>query len=388
MKDSRPHVLIFIDWFLPGYKAGGPIRSVANLVEALKGKYRFSIVTTDRDLGDEEPYAGIESQEWIEREGYRIWYCSPDHRSYRHIRNHIFEEPFDILYVQSMFSLSFSFFPVWTCQALKPEARVVLAPRGMLHKGALGLKSRKKKLFLWAFRLLRLDKGSVFQATDDQEVLDIQDVFPGSKVEVAENMARPELPLSKMVDKETQKLRIVFLSRITVKKGLDLLLKALLSVKGDVELDLFGAQDEPEYWANCQELISKQPSNVQVNYHGTVEPGDVASTLQSYHAFAMPTLGENFGHAIFEALAAGRPVVISQNSPWRGLAGQKAGWDLPLEVGAFSKALQDLIDMDQNEYDLWSAGARQMAAEYLDRPGRLESYAKLFELPEDTSKNP
>ena len=52
-------VLVTIGSYLPGYKAGGPIRSVANLIDALGNDFEFHVVTSDRDLGEEKPYDNI-----------------------------------------------------------------------------------------------------------------------------------------------------------------------------------------------------------------------------------------------------------------------------------------------------------------------------------------
>lgn len=381
---DKPRVMIFIDWFLPGYKAGGPIRSVANLVEALQDQYEFLIVTTDRDLGDAEPYSGIETEAWIDRGNCKVWYASPNHQSYRHLRNLVFNTEFNILYTQSMFSLKYTLFPLWTCRALRPEAKMVLAPRGMLHAGAIGLKSRKKKLFLRVFKLLRLHKSIVFQATDEQEIQDIRKWFGEVEIEEVKNLPRPVLPESNDLNKIPGVLKLVFFSRITIKKGVHQFLEALKDQKAQVEVDLYGVQDEPEYWERCSAIIASLPENIQVTYAGTVAPEETASTLQRYHALVMPTLGENFGHAIFEALAAGRPVLISDKTPWRGLEVKKAGWDLPLDKpGLFAQQIADLAEMDQTEWTSFAVGARQHAADYMQELDAAKAYSGLFSPPKN-----
>lgn len=367
MAERKKHILIFIDWFEPGYKAGGPIRSVAHLIAALHTEYDFSIVTTDRDLGDEEPYPGIETQEWIQRDHYKIWYASPDHRSYRHIRNRIFEAEYDILYVQSMFSLRFSFFPLWTSRALTPDAKMILAPRGMLHAGALGFKTRKKRLFLRLFRLLQLHKSVTFQATDAQEETDIRQTFGEVDIHLAPNLPRITLPPAADLPKEPGSLRLVYFSRLSEKKGLHLLLESLRKQTAAVTLDLYGVKDEPEYWARCEALMAELPENVSVDYKGTVPPEKASATLQEYHASVLPTKGENFGHAIFESLAAGRPVLISDQTPWRGLEAEQAGWDIALgDHTGLEKALDKLAGMDAAAWQVWSAGARRLAESYVE----------------------
>jgi hypothetical protein len=58
---AKPRVLVFVDWYLPGYKAGGPIRSVAALVRSLRDHCTFSIVTSDTDATERTPYPGVRS---------------------------------------------------------------------------------------------------------------------------------------------------------------------------------------------------------------------------------------------------------------------------------------------------------------------------------------
>ncbi len=93
----------------------------------------------------------------------------------------------------------------------------------------------------------------------------------------------------------------------------------------------------------------------------------------------LPTLGENFGHAIFESFAAGRPVLISDKTPWRGLAAKKAGWDIALEdEKAFIAAVQQAAGMGQEEFNEWCDGARQLAEKVTKETDLKQHYLKLF----------
>ena len=69
----------------------------------------------------------------------------------------------------------------------------------------------------------------------------------------------------------------------------------------------------------------------------------------------MPTLGENYGHAIFEAMTTGVPVMISDQTPWRNLEQMKVGWDIPLQMkDKFREAITQAAGWNQEEYDEWS----------------------------------
>ena len=66
---------------------------------------------------------------------------------------------------------------------------------------------------------------------------------------------------------------------------------------------------------------------------------EVLSALSGHDLFFLPTLGENYGHVIHEALLSGSQVLLSDQTPWRGLTEAGLGWDLPLEgKGAFAAA--------------------------------------------------
>ncbi len=101
--------------------------------------------------------------------------------------------------------------------------------------------------------------------------------------------------------------------------------------------------------------------------------------MRDHHILALPTQGENFGHAIFEALSEGKPVLISDQTPWRNLRPQNAGWDLDLhQPQLFSQALQEAINWNYETYSLWSEAAYLLASQYADQSKLIEQYKKIF----------
>lgn len=171
---NKKHILIFIDWYLPGYKAGGPIRSCANLVARLKPFYDFSIVTRDTDFGEKEPYQNIKSNEWLEVEhGVRAYYISTDQMNGATVKK-LMKGNYDVLYLNSLFSYFFTIIPL---AFNKKIPHVVVAPRGMLGQGALSIKPFKKQLFLKTSRLMRLYSDVTWQASTELESEEIKNVF-------------------------------------------------------------------------------------------------------------------------------------------------------------------------------------------------------------------
>lgn len=340
MKDlasSRPVILTFVRYYLPGYKAGGPIRTIANLVDALGDELDFRIVTSDRDATDTEAYSGLTTDgTWTQVGKARVLYLSPTQKGLRRITRILRETPHDVLYLNSFFDPVFTQKPLLARRLrLAPKTRCIIAPRGEFSEGALKLKAWKKKTFRLAARTIGLYGDVEWQASSEHEEDDIRRTMGSVARRIKVAIDLPDMTLREpppfIPRMEGEPLRIVFLSRISPMKNLDFALAVLRQVKVPVRFDIYGPiRDEP-YWARCRKMIAQLPAHMEARYRGSVEHDRVASVLVEYDLFFLPTLGENYGHVIFEALAAGTPVLIADTTPWRELAEAGVGWDLPLE---------------------------------------------------------
>ena len=378
---TRPAILLFIEYYLPGYKFGGPIQSVANLVSLLKEHYAIYIVTRDRDYRDTVAYTGIPVNQWLVRDGYQIQYLSPSNTTIRHIRALLRERQYDHVYTNSLFA---AFTRQLLLLSFLTGQKIVIAPRGELHPGAIGLKSYKKRPFVWLTRWLPKDRV-IWHATDQEELLAIRHHFVNWRVQYVPVRFAPDTPrLLKQRTAYAKKpglVRLVFISRITKKKGIHFLLELLArhpNERGQVVLDIYGPVVDDAYWRDCQALIGRMPAHCTVTYREAISHELVNETVVRYDFFILPTLGENFGHAIFESLSAGIPVMISDRTPWRELEIQQAGWDVPLEESIWTDVLAQGIQMDNQTYTHWSARAVDVANTYI-RDGQFEqSYRSLF----------
>jgi len=124
-------VLACVDYYLPGYKAGGPIRTLANMVEQLGDKFAFRVITRDRDFQDREPYPNIQPCQWNQLGKAEVFYLSPEKVTLRTFQSILSETEYDILYLNSFFSPRFTISPL-LLQRLKfiSNRPIVLAPRG------------------------------------------------------------------------------------------------------------------------------------------------------------------------------------------------------------------------------------------------------------------
>ena len=104
----KKRVLAFSDTYIPGYKGGGPIRSLENIFNQLSEDVDFYLVTSNRDLGDKKPYKGINTNTWTTVGNVFVFYIDGSYLK-KSAFNEILEkvQP-DTIYLNSLFSFYFS----------------------------------------------------------------------------------------------------------------------------------------------------------------------------------------------------------------------------------------------------------------------------------------
>lgn len=403
MSKAKPIVLVTVRYFLPAFRAGGPVRTLKAMVEYLGATHEFKILALDRDLGEHSPFPSIRKNEWNQVGLAKVRYFPPNLTLpfclVRTLRN----TEFNILYLNSFFDPMFTLVPLLARRlGLLPDKPVIVAPRGELSPGALAQKRLKKLIFLKIAPFLGLYKNTILHASTELEKGEIEkalalhrgDLVSVPKVRVARNLASAdkfEIRIARDMSsaepaaanprktKAPGKLSAVFISRVSPKKNLMAAIEMVARVRGDVSLHIYGPIDDSNYWQKCQQAIKQCGDSVRVEYKGALAHEEVLGTLARYDAFVFPTLGENFGHVILESLLAGCPVVMSDQTPWRDLPAKHAGWDLPLQApDRFVEVLQALADMGEAAHRPWREGANALGMATLNDERVLGDNQKLF----------
>jgi glycosyltransferase involved in cell wall biosynthesis len=376
-------VLAFNKHYLPGFKAGGPIRSLSNMTEALGDEIEFFIGTTDRDLGDTGPYSKIDTNVWVQIGRAKVRYFARGSISIRVIRALIDEVRPDCIYLNSFFDPIFSLRVMIARRVgIGSHIPLLLAPRGEFSLGALKLKRLRKMAYLKVTLLSGLIQDVTWHASTAMEAEDISRAVPGSSsIAIASDIgaAPPENAASTWSSRENgSPLRLCFLSRISRKKNLAGALRALGLANSKTVFDIYGPKEDEAYWAECERIIDELPPHVCVTYRGEVAHSDIAWIFARYDLLLFPTFGENYGHVIIEALSVGLPVITSDQTPWSDLRAAGAGWAVATDDRSVAACIDEAARWTLAEQCAARAAGIRYAKSILQNPQCIEQNRQLI----------
>lgn len=365
-----PTVLFLIEWFAPAYKAGGPIQSIANMVRYPEEGVFYQVVCSDKDL--DQTKLAVPTDQWLSLNPWtKLYYSS------KGINRRLWGREEDILFINGIYSLHYNILPILFSKA----KRKIVSGRGMLNLEAIAQKPLKKKIFLTLWKWAGINRRIEFHAASREEEKAIKTIFgPQVTVHYAANFPR-SFALQPVREKKPGELHLVAVALISPMKNLHLVLQALQYVPESVHFHLYGPVKEQGYWKDCLQLTEALPPNIRVHYHGDLAPAKVEDALRNGHVFILPSKFENFCHAIYEALTAGKPVITSHNTPWNGLAAAKAGINVtPENGGEMAEAIRSFVAMTEEDLRQWSGGARAYAEAAIDLEAIRRQYRSMFRL--------
>lgn len=352
---TRLRILVFIHHYLPGFRGGGPAVSVSNLVDRLGDQIDFWIVTSDRDFGASKRYAGVDPNSWVSVGRASVRYVRDSSMNVRTAVRIIATVKPQIIYFNSLFDTRSTLIPMMYLLTKRCyRYRIVLAPRGELHPGALRVKSWRKRLFLLVLQLSKVPRLINWHATNRNEHLHIvRGVASASHVHIAPNIPSRVMISSDSLSKHRPELRAVFLSRISRKKNLRFAIEVLARAQPDWELDVYGPIEDQAYWDECLSCAARLGVTDRVRYLGEVQHADVHSVLSVYSTFFFPSLGENYGHVVYEALSAGCFVLTSVGVPWPQLDTMRCG--ARVSVDRLDEAVAVLLRLSEYSRAEWQS---------------------------------
>ncbi len=363
--------LISIPWFTPAYLAGGPIQSVFTMVNNCD-ELDFKIITSNSDM-NYVPLKNISVNEWTDFNNQtKVFYGDKQLSLFKHIQL-IKSIKANAVFLIGIYSLRFTILPI----LFSRSANIILSARGMLHPPALRQKAFKKKLYLAFLKPILKWKKVSFHATDEIEKKHILAVMGNkAKVWVAQNI--PNIRKSNVLFKSEGVINLLTVALIGPMKNHLQILKALKDCKYNIQYDICGPIYFPDYWNECLDVIKQLPSNVKVVYHGPIPPNELDSFYTNAHVFICPSQSENFGHALFEGLSAGKPLITSNNTPWNDLKKNNAGLNVDPIAEQLKAAIDFFAEMNETEYSKCSVAANKYATNAIDITQIKKSYHQMF----------
>lgn len=369
------NILIIMGGFFPGKKYGGPPVSVNNFCTLLE-EFQCYIVTKNHDMGESAPYCNIK-RGWNDRKNCKVLYLKESQYNISSFDRVFREIKPDVLYLQGMFQQC-----IFPCLKLakKYKTKVLLAPRGELCEGAF--KKKYKKLpYIYVLKLMKLLKGVHYQSTSEEESTAIKKYLDknGKSIYFLPNIPSFSENKIEREEKKRECIKIVFLSRIVPKKNLIYAIKLLQEIKGAVQFDIYGPIEDERYWDECKSEIESLPSNIKVTYMGMTTHDKVHEVFSHYDVFLFPTLSENYGHVIVEAMLAECLIIISDQTPWTNLDTHGCGGSYSLNnPECFVEKLQEITLYDESEIKLRRKNIRNYISAKLNFLEIKEAYLKAF----------
>lgn len=346
-------------------RTGGPVEALAGWCDGLLA---FGVDVTVGALLSEDDGPRVDFAP-----GVKLVFARRDiaHLQYGHgLAVRLQREEFDIVHSHGLWT-----YVNYLADKLARARRVphVISPCGMLAAKALSRSDLRKRLTMTVFQRRALAEAATLIANSEPESEDIVRAVPNGKAAIVPNpiRARPDRadellrpPTREILAVAPETGIVLFLGRLHVVKGVDRLLEAWRGLHGrhpGWRLVVAG----PDQGGFAQKAVNLDLGpHTRAHLLGQVSAHEKWALLERANLFVMPSDHENFGVAIAEALSAGVPTVTTHGTPWQALSTKGAGWWIPAEAEALSKALDEAMREPPATRAVRSEAARGLASDF------------------------
>lgn len=241
-----------------------------------------------------------------------------------------------------------------------PDRKLIVQSAGMLEPWARKRNSWLKRLYFSYAESRLFDSCDAVHATSTAEAKNLRMLgIPADKIFIIEEgiFMPPEAQLHRLQLSGPRKL--LFLSRIHPKKGIELLLEALALLRPTQWICQIVGMGEAAYIAALKARIKVLNLDSVVEFVGPLYGAQKEHAFQEASAFILPTYSENFGIAVAEAMSWGLPVITTTETPWSVLENPAMGWCVKPELNPVSYALYQLFSKSPQELAVMGKVCRQ-----------------------------
>ena len=333
-------------------KGGGPSRGVPMLVKGL-AELGVDITLMTYWSDDMNTHA-------LDGTSAKLKVLRPDF-SRSQMEEYIISEKFDVIQLQSMWDLRYH---IVAKTARKHRIPYIITPRGMLEPWCLSQKKWKKKLAMALYQMKDIKRSACVFTTAEMEALHVRDLGVDVPMVVLPNGIETDSYPCR-ISKDKVKKQILFLSRIHIKKGIELLIDAFdRIIKKNADMDdwtvAIVGNGEEEYIRELKRKVEGLNLRDKVKILAPVFGDAKVKLYQESSIFCLPSYSENFGMVIAEAMSCGVPCITTNGTPWQLLNGEvstmganldilgknrKTGWCIDLNVDNLEKVLLEAMTM-------------------------------------------
>lgn len=264
----------------------------------------------------------------------------------------------DIVHVNCCWMPQSAFTQKW---AQKLGYKVILSPHGMLEPWIISRHYWTKKVpALLLYQKAAIKNADCLHATAESEKDNLLKLGYNKNIEVIANGI--DVDSIRMKNNWERKKKILFLSRIHVKKGIEFLLEAVAILKEqltDYTINIAGEGDA-EYIASLKNKAKELGIEKLVNFCGGVYGEYKWKLFRDADVFVLPTYSENFGIVVGEALACGTPVITTKGTPWEELNTEHCGWWTEIGTEPTKEALMSFLALSTGELKIMGNNGRKL----------------------------
>ena len=263
----------------------------------------------------------------------------------------------DIVHINGIWMLQ-----TWIAQreALRMGIKTLITPHGMLEPWILDRHRMKKRIALVLFQARALREAAALVATADSERANIRRLGYNANVELVTIGIDVDTVALKTSWKS--KCKILFMSRVNVKKGVELLIDAVSALGRELngyEVVIAGEGDA-DYIEALKDKVAEAGLDGMIRFVGGVYGEEKWKMLRDADVLVLPTFSENFGIVVAEALACGTPVITTKGAPWRDLVEWDCGWWIERSVGCLADALRVFLTLTDDERERMGRNGRRL----------------------------
>ncbi len=373
--------------YKPAYIYGGPTMSVGKLCEAIAvtTDVKIEVFTTTANGQSELP---VLVNQPIFVDGVKVTYFERITKDHTHfspalllaLRRKIKAHGANIVHIHAWWNLV----SIFSCSIAKwYNIPVILSPRGMLTNYTANNRNVGFKSIIHTAIGKRLLKYCHIHVTSEKEKEDVLSIIQPKSITVIPNLVSfpaydQEIIHHQQKENKEEPFKLIFLSRVEEKKGLELLFEAVAGLPFNWQLTIAGTGEEA-YVSSLKNKVTNLKLTKMINWVGQVNNDDKFKLMANHHLLVLTSYNENFANVVIESLSVGTPVLLSDQV---GLATyikeKELGWVTNLTIKNIKETITTSYQ-DESKRKRIRESAPQLIENDFESSNLIQKYVTLYQ---------